>query len=103
MERIVKRIQSWLVSAALAIAVPAPASAGINDPEIIIYRFSGVIDNGGVANQGWATSFNCTNFSGVAETIRFATRASAGSLVSNVALTISHLSTLTVSTHETLL
>src|SRR4051812_28039157 len=43
MERIMKTIQSLLVSAALAIGMAAPASAGVNDPEVIIYRFPGVV------------------------------------------------------------
>jgi hypothetical protein len=58
-----KTIQSVLVSAALAIAMAAPAGAATTDPEVIIYRFPGVFDSGGAAGTGSATVFHCTNFS----------------------------------------
>jgi hypothetical protein len=29
----------WTIAAALAFVQPAPAAAGVNDPEVIIYRF----------------------------------------------------------------
>jgi hypothetical protein len=88
------KIQALVVSAALAIGMAAPAVAGVNDPEILIYRFPGVRDSG---NAG--TVFFCTNFSGVDETIRFVTRTNFGTLASNVPKSISHLGTVTVSTH----
>ena len=75
------QIQALVVSAALAIGMAAPASAAQSDPEIIIYRFPGVTDNGGAPNTGVATSFHCTNFSGASETIRFATRAAGGAVL----------------------
>ena len=95
----------WIIAAAaLAFAQTTPASAlGINDPEVIIYRFPGVFDSGHTAVQGTATSFHCTNFSGVTENIRFVTRDFDGSLRTNVFFPIEHLQTLTASTHETLL
>jgi hypothetical protein len=90
----------WIIAAAaLAFVQPTPASAAPTDPEVIIYRFAGVRDNGGSTNVGVATSFHCTNFSGVAETIRFVTRNFDGTLLSNHATTIPHLATLTASTH----
>jgi hypothetical protein len=96
------RMIQWLVvSTALAIGVAAPASAAQSDPEVIIYRFPGVRDNGGIQNQGVATTFHCTNFSGVLENIRFVTRHPNGDLVTNVAFAVAHLATLTASTHET--
>jgi len=90
----------WIIAAA-ALASVQPSQAGVNDPEVIIYRFPGVFDTGSGVNQGVATSFHCTNFSGVNETIRFVTRSSAGSLLSNAAFTIEHLETFTASTHAT--
>ena len=99
MERIMKKIQSLLVSAALAIGTAAPASAATSDPEIIIYRFPGVLDNGGAVNAGVATSIHCTNFSGATETVRFVTRGLDGNLRTNVTFNVVHLTTLTVSTH----
>jgi hypothetical protein len=101
MERIMKAIQSLLVSATTAIGMAAPAVAAQPDPEVVIYRFPGVLDRGESAGQGAATVFHCTNFSGVDETIRFVTRAGTGALASNVTVTISHLQTKTVQTHIT--
>ena len=95
-----KTIQ-WLVLSAIMMGMAAPATAAVDDPEVIIYRFPGVRDDGGAANTGVATSFHCTNFSGVPENIRFVTRDFDGTLKSNFFLPVSHLSTLTASTHFT--
>jgi hypothetical protein len=62
-----------------------------------------VTDNGGAANQGVATVFHCTNFSGVTEIIRFVTRGQAGALLSNAPFSVPHLVTVTASTHGTAL
>ena len=88
----------WIIAAA-ALACTEPVQAGINDPEVIIYRFPGVTDNGGGVGTGVATVFHCTNFSGVTENIRFVTRRFDGGLANNTVFGINHLSTLTVSTH----
>jgi hypothetical protein len=101
-ERIMKKIQSVLVSATLAIGLAAPAFAGLNDPEVIIYRFPGVRETGGAEFSGTSTVFHCTNFSGATETLRFVTRRSDGSLAQNNALTIDHLATVTATTKNTL-
>src|SRR5262249_30208880 len=55
---------------------------------------------GNTPSAGIATSFHCTNFSGVVENIRFVTRAFNGGLLTNVVFPIAHLATLTASTHE---
>ena len=91
----------WIIAAA-AFAFVQAAQAGVNDPEIIIYRFPGVNDNGGADNTGIATVFFCTNFSGVTENIRFVTRTDGGTLFGNVAFSINHLATKTAATHNTL-
>ena len=92
----------WIIAAAaLAFVLPEPANAATTDPEIIIYRFPGVRDNGLADNQGIATVFHCTNFSGADETLRLVTRRSAGDLATNKTVTITHLSTTTASTHAT--
>jgi hypothetical protein len=82
----------WTIAAA-ALAFVQPAQAGVNDPEIILYRFPGVLDG-----FGSATVFHCTNFSGVMENIRFVTRLSGGSLASNHVVSAPHLVTTTAST-----
>ena len=92
----------WIIAAAaLSFAQAAPASAGVNDPEILIYRFPGVRDDGGTNSVGVATVFFCTNFSGVQENIRIVTRDFNGTLKTNVPIGITHLNTLTAATHPT--
>ena len=90
-----------LMIAAAALAFVQPADAATTDPEIIIYRFPGVFDDGFGSFAGTATSFHCTNFSGVTETLRFVTRGFAGNLLTNVTFNVAHLATLTASTHDT--
>src|SRR4051812_40771602 len=96
-----KSIRSMIAALALAFVLPAAAGAATTDPEVIIYRFPGVVDDGD-GNAGIATIFNCTNFSGTTETVRFATRSTSGTLIGNVTVTIQHLATKTASTHNTL-
>ena len=94
-----KAIHSMIAALGLAFVLPAAPDAATTDPEILIYRFPGVRDDGGVASAGVATSFHCTNFSGAFENLRFVTRNRDGSLVSNGVATIGHLQTHTASTH----
>src|SRR5262249_19517505 len=70
-EEPMKSLRHLIAVAAVAFALPA--QAGINDPEVLIYRVSGVIDNG-----GFGTTVFCTNFSGVDERIRIAVRDKTG-------------------------
>ena len=87
------KIQALVASAALAIGMAAPVSAGVNDPEIIIYRFPGVI-----ASNNTGTVFLCTNFSGVTETIRFVTRQTDTSILHNQTINVNHLATVAAAT-----
>src|SRR5262249_39929881 len=73
-EVVMKAIHWIIAAAALAFVLPAEADAAVGDPEMVIYRFPGVADNGGGAGVGVATVFHCTNFSGVQETLRIVTR-----------------------------
>ena len=90
----------WIIAAA-ALSFVQPAQAATTDPEVIIYRFPGVLDNGGSLDMGVATVFLCTNFSGATENIRFVTRNNSGALLTNQVFTINHLATLTAATHPT--
>ena len=98
-EDIMKAIHWTIAAAALALVQPTAASAAQSDPEVIIYRFPGVRDFNG--NPTPATVFNCTNFSGATETIRFVTRHHDGGLESNKTVPIAHLATVTASTTNT--
>src|SRR5262245_14202708 len=90
----------WIIAAAaLACSLPAPASAAVGSPEVIIYRFPGVYDDGSFDFVGTATVFSCTNFSGVTEILRFVTRQFDGALLQNTTLSIDHLSTKVIVTH----
>jgi hypothetical protein len=88
----------WITAAA-ALAFVQPAQAAQSDPEVIIYRVSGVVDDAG--GNARATSIHCTNFSGVAENIRFAVRRHDAALVANAVFPVAHLTTITVSTKDT--
>jgi len=94
-------LRSMLATAALALVTPA--QAGVNDPELIIYRASGVLDNGGAASTGTATAFSCTNFSGVGELIRVVVRGATGALLANVGFSFGHLETINFTTKGTAL
>ena len=91
----------WII-AAVAFVCAQPVQAGVNDPEVLIYRVSGVFDSGGVAFQGSATAFVCTNFSGVPENIRFVIRTDTGAIVANQTLPVPlpHLNTGTAVTKQ---
>ena len=93
---------SMIAAAALAFVQWTPADAATTDPEVIIYRVPGVLDNGGGGGAGTATVFHCTNFSGVSETLRFVTRNFDGALKTNVSVAISHLATVTAQTKPTI-
>jgi hypothetical protein len=94
-----KTISKVCCATAIVVGMAAPASAAQSDPEIIIYRFPGVRDNGGADNTGVATVFQCSNFSGAVENIRLVTRNNVGTLLRNDFQPVGHLQTLTVSTH----
>jgi len=82
-----KAFHSMIAALGLAFFLPAPADAAINDPEVIIYRFTGVRDTGGDV----ATVFHCTNFSGVLEQVRYVTRRHDTTIATNFVQPLNHL------------
>jgi len=82
-------------------AAPAAGLSISTDPLIQVYRFSGVRDDGGANLAGTATSFHCTNFSGVTESFRVQVRNFGGTIVGDNTTTIGHNATVTTSTHGT--
>src|SRR6266540_3196263 len=98
--RTVMKACHWMVAVVgIAFALPAPASAAVGDQEVIIYRFPGVLDNGGGTYAGVATLFLCTTFGGQTETIRFVTRSSSTTVLQNSTISIPHLVTRSAATH----
>jgi hypothetical protein len=94
-----KSIHSMITVVLLASTLPAQAAQ--TDPELLIYRASGVIDDGSGSFAGVATAFHCTPVSGVTENIRFVVRNVSGGIVANTLFAAPHLQTLIVSTHLT--
>jgi hypothetical protein len=81
--------------------VPAPGPFVVGGAEGLIYKFAGVRSSG-VNDTGVATSFVCTNFNTVAETVRVRLRDSGGTIVTDVPVNIVSLGTVTYSTNATL-
>jgi hypothetical protein len=71
------------------------------DPQVQIYRFTGVRDDGGAATAGVATSFHCTNFSGANENLRIQIRNYLGTVAKDITFVLAHNRTFTMSTHAT--
>ena len=84
-----KSLRYLIAVAALALTLPAQAAVG--DPEVVLYRASGVADGGSGSNA--ATIFSCTPFSGVTENIRIVLRDRTGAIVINVLAGAAHLNT----------
>jgi len=87
-----KLVHRMIAIAALLLTLPAQAAS--TDPEIVIYRFPGVLDNGGAGNTGIATAFHCTNFSGAQENLRIVVRDADGTIRRNFAQLINPLQTI---------
>ena len=88
------------VSAAAVIAI-LPAQATTFSLRTI-YVASGVYDSGDANGVGTATSVHCSNLSGKSATMRVSFYGAAGNFEGASNFTLTNLSTLTVSTHDTL-
>jgi hypothetical protein len=92
-----------LAAVALAAALAQPASA-ITFPSLTtIYVGSGVRDNGAADIVGVATTFHCTNVSGVTVSIRYLVLFSTGAVAGAITRSAAHGATVTASTHDTAL
>ncbi len=103
-----KAFRSILAMSVAVLALPAFAADRVNpppalttDPFMIIYRASGVIDNGAAANLGVATSFHCTNFGPTTDNLKIVIRGYNGVVVANPTYTLVSFQTFTASTHST--
>jgi hypothetical protein len=72
----------------------APLATG--DPLKVLYRISGITDKAGVA-----TSFHCSNFSGVTESMTLVVRNFNGTVLANTSFSMAPSQTKTVSTRGT--
>ena len=94
-------MRTTLSAIALTAALAAPASA-ITFPSLTtIYIGSGVRDDGSVSHAGTATTFHCSNVSGVTAQIRFLVLGASGIVEGNHTRAVSHGQTVTISTHDT--
>src|SRR5687768_8830294 len=87
---------------ALAATLAQPAAATTFPTLTTIYVGAGVTDNGGGENTGIATTFICTNVSGVTTGIRILLLSSSGaSLGASNFPSVPHGATVTLATHAT--
>ena len=93
-------MKQYLAALGLTAAIAQPATA-ITFPSLTtIYVGTGVRDDGAGSNLGIATTFNCSNVSGVTAQVRFLVLGIDGAIGGNLTLTILHGGMRTVSTHN---
>ena len=95
-------MKKYLPAVALAAVLAQPASAITLSSLTTIYVGSGVYDNGGLTEQGAATSIHCSNVSGGATQVRVLILSPSGAIEGSLTVTVAHGETATVSTHGTL-
>ena len=97
-------MKKYLAAIALAAAFAQPATAITFPAFTTIYVGGGVIHDGAAQNTGVATSFICTNVSGLTARIRFLVLDSNGVIRSQQTVNgVSHGEPVVVSTHFTVL
>ena len=91
------------LAAAVGAATLATPTLATTFPSLTtIYVGSGVRDNGGTVHAGTATTFHCSNVSGVSTSVRFLVLYHTGSVAVSFTRTVAHGATVAVSTHATL-
>jgi hypothetical protein len=95
-------MRKHLLSIASACVLATSAGATTFPSLTTIYVIPGVKDSGDGANNGVATTIQCSNVSGVATTIRFLVLSSGGAVLESVTNNnFGHGTTFTRSTHST--
>ena len=95
-------MKTYLPVAALVALFAQPAAAVTFPSLTTIYVGSGVTDNGGAENAGIATTFLCSNVSGVDASVRWLVLDASGTIVEGQStFPVGHGETLAVSTHFT--
>jgi hypothetical protein len=90
-----------IVAVAFAATFAQPVSAVTFPSLTTIYLGSGVKDDGSATNTGTATTFHCSNVSGVTTTVRFLVLRADGGVAASVSTPLEHGQTATISTHLT--
>ena len=90
-------MKTCLAAFALAATLATPATAVTFPSLTTIYVGAGVADSAGAV----ATSFTCSNVSGVTAQVRWLVLSHAGTVMGNQTVSLGHGATLTVSTHPT--
>jgi uncharacterized membrane protein len=91
------QVKHWLTAlAAIASALPTVVQAGVNDPYMLIYRVSGVIDD---TNNAVATMITCTNYSAVTENVAIIFRSDTGASLYYSPAQVASGATIAISTH----
>jgi hypothetical protein len=94
-------MKKYLAAFALAATLAQPAAA-ITFPSLTtIYVGSGVTSGDAQGAAGTATSFHCTNVSGVTATIRYLVLGPDGAVAGSLSRSAAHGATVSASTHET--
>jgi hypothetical protein len=97
-------MKTTLSAIALAAALAHPASAITFSSLTTIYVGTGVMDDGGAPNLGTASSFFCSNVSGLEAQIRILILAGDGNVVvSSTPNSLPHGTSLIFSTHATIM
>ena len=95
-------MKKYLAAVAFAAALAQPAAAITFSKLTTIYIASGVFDDGGDDQAGFATSVHCSNVSGQTAQIRFLILGVDGGVEAAHTFTpVPHGQTVTASTHET--
>ena len=95
-------MKTYLAAAALAAALSQPAAAVTFPTLTTIYVGSDVTDNGGATNVGIATTFLCSNVSGVTAIVRLLVLGAGGAIDGEHSFTsVEHGNTVVASTHFT--
>jgi len=97
-----KKSSFGIAFVASAFTIAPTASAATFPSLTTIYIGTGVRDNGGTVHAGTATTFHCSNVSGVSTSVRFLVLYHTGSVAVSFTRTVAHGATVAVSTHATL-
>jgi hypothetical protein len=92
-----------LIASIIAVAMLIAIQSTQADADILIYRVSGVTDDGGADNTGVATALHCTNSSGVQQSVNVSFKFATGAPVNGFGAALKAGETRTWATHPSVL